>query len=131
MSKTAIAALQTFRHYKKGDLYLVLFLAEVEGSHYMKENDLLTCYVDDPEKGVRTMPIVRGVPGTLFDACYTGEPQDISDGEKLVVYVGLYDNPRGNRPCARPLEEWTGKVQVKHEGLNGELVDVDRYRRVT
>lgn len=70
----------THRHYKYGRLYRVLVIADYTGERRQKPQ-ILTPYT-----------------------------QGFDEGEKLVVYLGLYDNPHGNRECSRPLYEWLERV---------------------
>lgn len=85
-------------------------------------------------------------------ADYTGEntghgrndPRGFPEGELLVVYIGLYDNPHGNRVCTRPVSEWSQNLiaarltlaELKHalstipSGKDGDDVR-RRYHRLT
>lgn len=45
-----------------------------------------------------------------FEMGTLGQTEGFPEGEKLVVYVGLYDNPHGNRPCVRTVNEWVEEV---------------------
>jgi len=55
------------------------------------------------------------------------------EGEKLVTYIGLYDNPHGNRPCTRSLVEWTEPVAVPYmvEGVECGTQCVSRFVKVS
>lgn len=71
--------------------------------------------------------VYRHYKGNLYHglavADYTGERRlhkdglasGFPEGEKLVVYLGLYDNPHGNRVCTRPLSEWGEPVETTPE----------------
>lgn len=72
----------THRHYKYGRLYRVLSISDYTGERRQK-------------------------PGVL-----TRHEQGFDEGEKLVTYLGLYDNPHGNRECSRPLYEWIERVEA-------------------
>ena len=101
---TDVAPGQTYRHFKKGDLYKVLAVADYTGAHDFKHEW-------EVKDGADTLGI-RGLP----------------EGEKMVTYVGLYDNPHGNRPCVRPLSEWVEDVDYD---CNGFIKKIRRYERVT
>lgn len=83
----------------------------------------------DPRPRVCVGQVYRHFKGNLYlvlaVADYTGErsddggknfPSGFVEGTRLVVYVGLYDNPHGNRPCVRP--EWEWFQQVTRDGCN-------------
>ena len=55
------------------------------------------------------------------------------EGEKLVTYVGLYDNPKGNRACSRSLAEWLKEVPCRVMASDGEGHDgmAPRFTRVS
>jgi hypothetical protein len=76
---------------------------------------------------------------TLAD--YTGERKlhkdglasGFPEGEKLVVYLGCYNNPHGNRACTRPLTEWGEPVETTPEQrtiLGGDPRQILRPRYV-
>lgn len=74
-----------------------------------------------------THGVFRHYKGNLYRvlavADYTGERRlqqhslatGFPEGEKLVVYIGLYDNPHGNRVCTRPVHEWVELVETTPE----------------
>ena len=139
-----VQAGQVFRHFKKGNLYLVLAIAEAVGSICREPvieddpDDEVVVYV--PMSGgihARLLSDYDGLGTIVFQATYTGSPRPngLGASEKLVVYVGLYDNPHGNRPCVRPISEWTEEVKgrVTEPGSHGEGMDamVPRYTRVS
>lgn len=73
-----------WRHYK-GNRYRVLFITDYTGAH-------------GPVVPFRLEADIEGFP----------------EGTKIVVYIGLYDNPHGNRECSRPVREWLEElVDVK------------------
>lgn len=71
------------------------------------------------------------------------DPRGFPEGEKMVVYIGLYDNPHGNRVCTRPVAEWRENLiaapmtlaELRHAlstiptGKDGDGVR-RRYRRI-
>jgi len=71
--------------------------------------------------------VFRHYKGNIYHglavADYTGERKlhrdglasGFPEGEKLVVYIGCYDNPHGNRVCTRPLSEWGEPVEATLE----------------
>jgi hypothetical protein len=76
---------EVYRHYK-GNLYLVLHVADYTGENPMEQESKPT-WSD------------KNVPVGFFE------------GTRLIVYVGLYNNPKGNRPCVRSEAEWNERVQ--------------------
>jgi len=93
---------------------------------------------------VRAGEIYRHHKGKLYMvlavADYTGErklhPVDglasgFPESEKLVVYVGLYDNPCGNRPCTRPLSEWSQEIETQCPFHADKKVRRPRYTKVS
>lgn len=109
-----VRAGQTYCHYK-GRIYFVLSVADYTGEH-------------------------GEVPGSYNDRDGQGTVTGFHEGEKLVTYIGLYDNPHGNRPCSRPLSEWVAMVDVpapQEVGPDGKVYDigvptrVQRYKLVT
>lgn len=105
--RDAVVPGSVWKHYKKGDIYMVLAVADYTGSHAFKHE----WEKDDDHKMRPTTMGIRGFP----------------EGEKLVVYIGLYDNPHGNRPCTRPLSEW--KEGIRWDPLGGRAIP--RYARVS
>jgi len=90
-----------YRHYK-GGLYRVFGVADYTGEH-----------------------------GDVFPSAHHPKTEGFPEGEKLVVYIGLYDNPRGNRLCTRPVREWVAKlVLTAKDGYPGGRVVEQRYERI-
>ena len=87
-----------WRHYK-GNLYRVLF----GGADYTGEFTEGEWIERDGQRNAD-----RGFP----------------EGEKLVVYIGLYDNPHGNRECVRPASEFGAN-------LVGEALTPEEWERAT
>lgn len=113
---------ETYLHFKKGNRYLVLLVADMKESEFVQEGTDVVIYA---QYGVisatkdRDLDVFRrhDAPIKLLEACYTGKPKHLISDERLVIYVGLYDNPHGNRVCVRPESEW-----------ESEINNVPRYR---
>lgn len=68
-------------------------------------------------------------------ADYTGA-KGLLEGEKLVVYIALYNNPHGNHEMVRPVSEWVQSVETTLEQrlrLGGDPVKPmrPRYERIS
>lgn len=126
-----------WRHYK-GNKYFVLGVAAMTCDRDMKEGtkfalwvtydqkklgDFVTCILCEPEQNYEGHGVFLG------HADYTGSKTRGSADEPLIVYIGLYDNPKGNRLCMRPLSEWDEMVYPESAQFSGEA-RVQRYVKV-
>lgn len=131
-----MSELGVFRHYKKGNLYLALFIAKWCGTdHELKEGDTLALSISAFTERLWLFPSSQANESTILSPCYTGDLTRIPSRESLVVYVGLYDNPHGNRPCARPVSEWNEEVDVYDASIGAVVRGFDlipfKVRRYT
>lgn len=75
-------------------------------------------------------------PKAVYDPNdYTSDQGGLPEGTRLVVYVGHYDNPRGNEVYVRPVDEWAEEVRIPQ--VVGQTVvfkdavsTVPRYERI-
>lgn len=125
-----VKAGEVYKHYKNRK-YLVLGVAFPSGtSDFIAEGEAFAIWVSyDLLRGTRLVatPVAlydgQGVT-KLIDADYTGRSGDVR-GILLVAYVGLYDNPKGNRVCLRPIDEWSEVV-----GLGADGAPAKRFERI-
>lgn len=122
-----------YLHYK-GGLYLVLARAVPGMLRELREGVKLAVFSNGLGVGICALEdfgkTMHEYFFLLFKADYTGEPIEATRAGDLVVYVGLYDNPKGNRVCVRPLAEWNHPVTVKPPPRWDASAPVLRYRRV-
>src|SRR5579872_6802743 len=76
-----------YRHSKTGNLYTVQSVGIYCGRHEVPEG---------------------------HDPCWS-KYQGFREGTELVVYIGHYNNPRGNRVYIRPLWEWNEGIEPSME----------------
>lgn len=120
-----------FRHYK-GNLYLALHLATFDrpAGLFLREGDNLGVFTrNGSELRVTALDLCSTMPLIHTRVVYTGTERRIENEESLVIYIGLYDNPKGNRVCARPQSEWSEMVVVEDPTIGKRYIH--RYSRVS
>ena len=106
-----------FRHYKKSDLYRVLFVAKWvwDGRFPTADAELLVIARPEPCVQLKSGGALYGKP--LFTARWSSNTNDV--GEDVVIYVALYGE---GRVAARRLDEF--------EERTGGDIDVARFERI-
>ena len=99
-----------FRHYKKSDLYRVLFVAKWiwDGRSPTADADVLV--IARPEPCVQLKSGSSGLYGKpLFTAKWSSNTNDVGEGFAIVIYVALYGE---GRVAARRLDEFEEVVDA-------------------
>lgn len=120
-----------YRHYKNKKTYRLLFVAawrsgtcsdlrESEGLYARVHHTSISCDV----AVVRSIGLLESCL-LLFTAKWSGNGSTVKDGERLAVYVGLYDE---GRVSVRPLDEFEATVDLYADG--DSVVTGPRFERV-
>lgn len=61
---------------------------------------------------------------TMIASEHPGQP--IKKGDPVVIYIGCYDNPKGNEICVRRVSEWIEDVEVAQK-IGDAKVPQDKF----